>query len=139
MPSPPSSAPPSRWLAPVFLLLGGMVVTVIWVLLALYLGKQAGWMAWLAAVDAALLLRFGRMRPGARRAWMAAVATLLMAVLANWMIIASQLGFFFGLLPWESALLLRPGHAWTLAQLANGPWDLLSLALAPLLAAWLAK
>lgn len=139
MPLPTLSASSPRWLAPVFLLLGAAFVTAIWVLLALYLGKQAGWMAWLAAVDAALLLRFGRMRAGAARALAAALATVGVAVLANWLIIASQLGFFFGLLPWESALLLRPGHAWTLAQLANTSWDLLSLCLAPLLAAWLAK
>ena len=139
MPLPTLSASSPRWLAPVFLLLGAAFVTAIWVLLALYLGKQAGWMAWLAAIDAALLLRFGRMRAGAARALAAALATVGVAVLANWLIIASQLGFFFGLLPWESALLLRPGHAWTLAQLANTSWDLLSLCLAPLLAAWLAK
>lgn len=136
---PTLSASSPRWLAPLILLLGMAFVTAIWVLLAIYQGKQVGWMAWLAAVDAAFLLRFGAMRPGRGRALWAALATVLAAVLANWLIIASQLGFFFGLLPWESALLLRPAHAWTLAQLANGAWDLVSLGLAPLLAAWLAK
>ena len=136
----PTLSPSSpRWLAPIILLLGAAFVTAIWVLLAIYQGKQVGWMAWLAALDAALLLRFAGMRRGAARAALAALTTVLVAVMANWLIIASQLGFFFGLLPWESALLLRPGHAWTLAQLANGPWDLVSLGLAPLLAAWLAK
>lgn len=133
------SASSARWLAPIILLLGGLCFCLIWVLLALYLGRQSGWMALLAAVDAALLLRFAGVRPGTRRATVAALATLVMALLANWFIIASQLGFALGLLPWESALRLGPSHAWTLAQLANGTLDRACLLASPLLAAWLAK
>lgn len=139
MPAAALPAPPSRWLAPLVLLAGAACFTAIWILLALYLGRQSGWMALLAAMDAALLLRFGRMRAGPRRAWTAALATVAMALLANWFIIASQLGFVLGLLPWESALRLGPSHAWTLALLANAPTDWLCLLIAPLFAAWLAK
>ena len=64
---------------------------------------------------------------------------LAMAVLANWFIIASQLGFVLGLLPWESAVRLGPEYAWTLTRLANGPMDVVHVLAAPLLAAWLAK
>lgn len=135
----PSSASSPRWLAPVALLVGGLFLAAIWVVLGIFLERQAGWMAWLAALDAAFLLRYGGMRPGLARALTALLATVVMALLANWFIIASQLGFYFGLYPWESALLLRPGHAWTLAQLANDTFDTASLLLAPLLAAWLAK
>ncbi|WP_141455843.1 hypothetical protein [Pseudoxanthomonas sp. z9] len=138
----PPAAPPtpsSRWLAPIILLLGGLCFSLIWVLLALYLGRQSGWMALLAALDAAVLLRFAGVRPGGRRALVAALATVVMAVLANWFIIASQLGFVLGLLPWESALRLGLSHAWTLAQLANGTLDWACLLVSPLLAAWLAK
>lgn len=139
MASSAPTSPPRRWLAPVLLLLGGATVLAIWVLLALWMGRQTGWMAWLAAIDMALILRLSGARPGWRRAMVALLTTALIGVLANWFIIASQLGFYFGLLPWESALLLRPGHAWTLAQLANTSLDVASLLLAPLFAAWLAK
>ena len=139
MPPAVPSTPSSRWLAPIILLLGGLCFSLIWVLLALYLGRQSGWMALLAALDAAVLLRFAGVRPGGRRALVAALATVVMAVLANWFIIASQLGFVLGLLPWESALRLGLSHAWTLAQLANGTLDWACLLVSPLLAAWLAK
>ncbi|MBB3275329.1 MULTISPECIES: hypothetical protein [Pseudoxanthomonas] len=139
MPPAVPSTPSSRWLAPIILLLGGLCFSLIWVLLALYLGRQSGWMALLAALDAAVLLRFAGVRPGGRRALVAALATVAMAVLANWFIIASQLGFVLGLLPWESALRLGLSHAWTLAQLANGTLDWACLLVSPLLAAWLAK
>lgn len=139
MPPAVPSTPSSRWLAPIILLLGGLCFSLIWVLLALYLGRQSGWMALLAALDAAVLLRFAGVRPGSRRALVAALATVAMAVLANWFIIASQLGFVLGLLPWESALRLGLSHAWTLAQLANGTLDWACLLASPLLAAWLAK
>ncbi|MCL6711984.1 hypothetical protein M8R20_33890 [Pseudomonas sp. R2.Fl] len=139
MPPAAPSTPSSRWLAPIILLLGGLCFSLIWVLLALYLGRQSGWMALLAALDAAVLLRFAGVRPGGRRALVAALATVVMAVLANWFIIASQLGFVLGLLPWESALRLGLSHAWTLAQLANGTLDWACLLVSPLLAAWLAK
>jgi hypothetical protein len=139
MPPAVPSTPSSRWLAPIILLLGGLCFSLIWVLLALYLGRQSGWLALLAALDAAVLLRFAGVRPGSRRALVAALATVAMAVLANWFIIASQLGFVLGLLPWESALRLGFSHAWTLAQLANGTLDWACLLASPLLAAWLAK
>jgi len=139
MPPAAPSTPSSRWLAPIILLLGGLCFSLIWVLLALYLGRQSGWMALLAALDAAVLLRFAGVRPGSRRALVAALATMAMAALANWFIIASQLGFVLGLLPWESALRLGFSHAWTLAQLANGTLDWACLLASPLLAARLAK
>lgn len=129
----------SRWIAPLVLLVGGVCFTAIWVLLALYLGRQVNWMAWLGAVDAVLMLRFGGMHPGTGRAIVAGVATLLMAALAHWFTIASQLGFALGLLPWESAVRLGADHAWTLIRLANGPLDVFHLLAAPLAAAWLAR
>ena len=91
MPPASPSAPSARWLAPIILLLGGLCFSLIWVLLALYLGRQSGWMALLAAVDAALLLRFAGVRPGGRRALVAALATVAMVLLVNWFIIASHL------------------------------------------------
>ena len=44
-----------------------------------------------------------------------------------------------GLKPWESITRLGPDHAWTLAQLANGPMDLVWMAAALVAAAWVAR
>ncbi len=129
---------PTRWLAPAMLLLGGICFALIWILLALYLERPCGWMAVLAAIDAALMLRFGGMQPGVARATLAVVATLSTIVLVNWGIAATQIGIAMGLNPWESALKLGFDYAWTLAGLANHAADLawmgLSLAIAALAA-----
>src|SRR5690606_12578178 len=61
--------------------------------------------------------------------------TLLVIVASNWLVIAGQLGRMLGLTPLQSALKLGGHHAWTLAQLANGPLELAMAALAVLVAA----
>ena len=121
---------PARWLAPVMLVLGGLCFALIWILLALYLERPCGWMALLAALDAALMLRFGGMPRGAARAAWAVIATLSIMVLVNWGVAATQIGISLGLNPWESALKLGLGYAWTLAGLANQATDLAWMALA---------
>jgi hypothetical protein len=128
-------APPPRWLAPVLLLLGSLGFAAAWVLLAFAKDRQCSWMALLAAVDAAVLLRLSRMRAGWLRAALAVASTAATIILANWGIAAAQMGRVMGLLPWESMTKLGPSFAWTLANLANPPVDLLWLALALVLAA----
>ncbi|MCA1715138.1 MAG: hypothetical protein LC715_08550, partial [Gammaproteobacteria bacterium] len=59
--------------------------------------------------------------------------------LANWGIVAAQLGKVLGLMPWDSALKLGPHHAWTLIQLANDSADRLWLLAALVLAALTAR
>lgn len=130
---------PSRWLAPTMLLLGGLSFVFIWILLALQLNGQAGWMALLGAVDVALMLRFGGMRRGLGRSVLAAAATLAMILVANWGIAAAQIGFAMGLGPWESAIKLGLDYAWTLSRLANSGFDLACMAIAVAAAAWLAR
>ncbi|WP_454831846.1 hypothetical protein [Pseudoxanthomonas wuyuanensis] len=139
MPPPLSISRAPRWLTPLILLLGGFCFSLIWILLALYLERQAGWMALLAALDAALILRFTGMRRGSARILLAMLATVLMIALALWGIVASQLGFMLGLSPWTSATKLGLVHAWTLLGLANTPADLACMAAAPLLAAVAAR
>lgn len=126
-------------LALVLLPIGGLGFAALWVLLALYMDRQLGWMALLAAVDAALLLRLAGMRRGWARAACAVVATAIIIVLANWGIAAAQIGAPMGLLPWESLRKLGPDHAWTLLQLANGGAERAWAAAALLLAAWLGR
>ena len=126
---------PARWLAPAILLLGGTCFVLIWILLALYLGRPCGWMAVLGAIDIVLMLRFGGMRRGAMRASLAVIAMLAMIAAVNWGIAASQIGASLGLNPWDSALKLGPDYAWTLAKLANQAADRVWMGMALVLAA----
>jgi hypothetical protein len=129
----------ARWLAPTLLVIGSFGFAAAWVLLAFARDQQCSWMAILAALDAALLLRMARMPRGWLRATLAVVATASTIVLANWGIAAAQIGRTMGLLPWESMTKLGPFYAWTLANLANPPLDLAWLAAALVLAAITAR
>ncbi|MDR6842956.1 hypothetical protein [Pseudoxanthomonas sacheonensis] len=130
---------PIRWLALVMLLLGGLCFAVIWIMLAVYLGKPCGWMAVLGALDAAVMLRLGGMRGGAGRTLLAVLATLAIIALVNWGTAATQIGFAMGLNPWDSALKLGMGYAWTLFQLANQTADRIWMAVALVAAAVAAR
>ena len=129
----------SRWIAPALLVIGSFGFAAAWVLLAFARDRQCSWMAILAAIDAALLLRMARMPRGWLRVSLAVIATAATIVLANWGIAAVQIGRIMGLLPWESMAKLGPFYAWTLANLANPPVDLLWLAAALVLAAIAAR
>lgn len=126
----------ARWLVPLMLVLASACVLVIWVALAVYLQRQAGWMALLAALDVVLVVRLGGMAAGPRRAVLAALVTVAICALALWTIAATQMGFPFGLSPWDSVLRLGAHHAWTLISLTTTPLDVVALLMAPLLAAW---
>ena len=106
-----------------------------WCLLAGTLESQVAGMAPLAAVDAVVMLRLGRMHADWRRPVWAVVATLATILLANWAIAALEIGRSMGLLPWDSALRLGPSYAWELLRLANGPAELAWYAAALALAA----
>jgi hypothetical protein len=125
----------SRWFAAALLAVGSFGFAAAWVLLAFARDRQCSWMAMLAAIDAALLLRLARMPSGWPRAGLAVAATMTTIVFANWGIAAAQIGRSMGLLPLESMTRLGPFYAWTLAHLANPPVDLLWLAAALVLAA----
>ncbi len=130
-----TTAPFNRGFALALLLLGSCGFAAAWVLLAIARDGQHNWMALLAALDAALLLRLARMPAGWRRAAWGVATTAVVIGLANWGIAAAQMGKVMGLLPWDSALKLGPHHAWTLIQLANDSADLAWLGAAVILAA----
>ena len=136
VPSVPSTRRTAPSLLAVLLLVAGCLgFAAAWVLVAFARDRQCSWMALLAALDAVFLLRMGRVPPGATRSLLAVAATALTIVLANWGIAAAQLGRAMGLLPWESIGKLGPVYAWTLANLANPPVELLWLAASLVLAA----
>ena len=131
MPAPPSPPTPARRPgggAHALLLLGTLGFAAAWVTLSLTTGRTHAWMAVLAALDAALLLRLGRWPAGAGRALAGFAAWSVIVALATWLVIAGHLGKVFGLAPWTSALRLGADHAWTLAGLAFTPVDLAWLA-----------
>ena len=122
-PMPPRSPSRSALPALALLLLGSVGIAAAWVLLALASDRQLGWMAVVAAFDTTLMLRLGRMRPGWPRAASAVLGTALAIALANWGIVASQVGKSMALLPWESMFRLGPDFIWTLTLLANDRVD----------------
>jgi len=122
MPATTHASPPI--LALTLLLLGSIGIAATWIMIAYAGDGQASWVALLAAVDAALLLRLGRMRPGWQRSGWAVAGTVLAIVLANWGVVAAQMGKPMGLLPWQSMFRLGADFVWTLVQLANGPVDI---------------
>ena len=128
MPSTP--AQPSPWFAILLVTLGSAGFAAAWVLLAYTRDQQSSWMAVLAALDAAVLLRMARMPAGWLRATLAVAATMASIVLANWGIAAAQIGKMMGLLPWQAMAKQGLDYSWTLATLANGPVDFAWLAAA---------
>ncbi len=124
-----------RWMSWLLLSVAVLGFAAIWVLLGAYTGRQHSWMAVLAALDVAWVLRLGGWRPGAVRLALGVAGTAAAVALANWWLIASHLGAMLGLQPWESAMRLGSGLAWTLAQLANGSADLAWIAVALVVAA----
>lgn len=135
MPPNSASASTAHWLWPLLLLLGSVTITIAWLLVALGTRGQAGWMAIAVGLETAWMLRLGTLPAGRARVALALVATVLIALVANWFIIAAHIGGMVGLDPWQSALRLGPNLAWTLTGLANGAGELLWLALG-LLVAW---
>jgi hypothetical protein len=133
----PATALPARrvsllsWL---LLVLGTCGFAAIWVMLGMGSHRLHSWMALLGALDVAWLLRLGGWRPGPWRIALGVTGTAAIVVIANWGIIAAHLGAMLGRAPWDSALRLGWHHAWTLAQVANGPGDLAWIAAALVLA-----
>ncbi|PPT75243.1 hypothetical protein XaplCFBP3122_14155 [Xanthomonas arboricola pv. populi] len=138
---PPTTAPArtAHWLWPPLLLLGCVTALIAWMLIALALGNQAGWMAVLVALEIVWMLRLGTLGAGPLRTGVAVVATALIIVGANWGIASAHLGGALGLDPWTSAQKMGTGLAWTLLQLANNGFDLLCYAAALVLAWWAAR
>lgn len=118
------------WLSWLLPLLGITGFAALWVIAALYADRQLSWMAVIGALDIAWLLRLGHWPRGRSRALVALAGTAVIAGLANWWIIASNVAGALGLSVWDAAVRLGWNHAWTLAQIANGPLDLVWIAAA---------
>ncbi|MEN1943788.1 hypothetical protein WCE55_08025 [Luteimonas sp. MJ293] len=137
MTSSPAATP--LWFTLLFLLLGIAGCAALWVLVSMATGSTVSWMAVVAALDAALLLRLVRVRPGFSRALWGVLATAGCIVLSVWVVVAGLLGRMLGLSPWEAALKLGPQHAWVLTQTTHGAAEMAWLAAGLVIAAVLSR
>ena len=127
------------WLLPTVALLAGILGTdAVWVALAVASGRPCSWLAPIAALDLVLLLRFAGAPAGAVRTAAAVLGTALAVALAQWLIVATQMGLALGLQPVDSALRLGPALALQFMRLSLGradlAWMLASLPVAAFLA-----
>lgn len=134
--TPPSTQP---WLTGLLLLLGIAGCAALWVLVSTATGGVASWMAVVAALDAALLLRMARVRPGIGRAFWGVMATAACIGVSLWVVVAGLLGRMLGLTPWDAAGRMGAYHAWTLVQTTHGAADAAWLAAGVVIAAVLSR
>ena len=137
--SPTPTSRHGHWLWLFMLALGSLTMVVAWTALALATGRQHGWMALLAALEAAWMLRLGGMPAGWPRSLLAVLATVAMIVAVQWLVASAHIGAQMGLAPWEAAPKMGAFYVWTLARLANIWLDVICLAAAPLLALRIAR
>ena len=132
--------PLSAWLLPSLALLVGILgISAVWVAAAVLAQRSCSWLALVAAIDMAVLLRLTSAPPGPLRSFAAVLATALAVALSQWLIIATQIGFVLGLAPIASSLRLGPALAWQLGRLSLDRLDWILLLSALPLAAILSQ
>lgn len=138
-PQGPSSSPSLTLFAIVLVALGSAGVAAAWVAAAMIAASQCSWMAVVAALDAAWLLRLAGAPAGNGRMVAGVLATIAAIVLAHWGIVAAHLSGMMGLPFLDAMLRLGPSLAWTLSALANTTTDLALLALGLVVAAFASR
>ena len=125
----PPILPRRTWApAPLVTLAGSVCIAAAWILVTQKTGRQCSWMAVVAALDAAILLRMCGQPAGLARSGWALLGTALAIALANWGIAAEQVGRMLGLPVWSSMAKLGFEHGWLLLRMANDAVDLAWLA-----------
>lgn len=135
---PPSDTPrsPRHWLLPALALaIGVLGMTAAWLALAMFLRSPCGWLAPVAALDMAMMLRLAAAPAGWLRATLAVLGTAAAIALSYWMIAAMQMGQLLGLSPLESAQRLGPVLAGELVRHMTSGRDI-GFAVLALLLAW---
>ena len=138
-PPPQPQGRPFPVFALVLVALGSAGVAAAWIAAAMLTGSQCSWMAVVAALDAAWLLRLAGATPGTGRMLAGVLSTLAAIALAHWGIVSAHLAGMMGLGFVDTALRLGPSLAWTLSTLANSTIDLALLVLGVLVAAFAAR
>ena len=140
MPQNRHSRPGLPWAFPLAALVVGVLgIVAVWVGAFLWLRGPAAWMAPIAALDMALMLRLAAAPPGRARAMLATLATATAIGLGLWMVASTQMAMLIGITPLESALRLGPVLAGELLRHATDGWDMAMLALSLPLAWWLGR
>jgi len=110
-------------------------VAAIWCGLTVILGHPCGWMAVVAALDAALLMRLASFPQGRERAAFAITITLATVLAAAYLYATAHIGMLLGMRPAESVWKMSP----SLAQLfvsANVGWVEYAWLAAAMFVAW---
>jgi len=110
-------------------------VAAIWAGVSIFMRSNAPWMAVLAALDAALLLRLSGMVPGRSRASAAVAIVVLTTMLAGFFISAARIGFSLGLRPADALWRMSSELSWLYVS-ANAGWPELLWLLAGCALAW---
>lgn len=117
------------------LCIGVLGMTAAWLGLSMLLRSPCGWLAPVAALDMALMLRLSAAPAGRLRAALAILGTAAAIALSYWMLAATQMGQLLDLSPLESAQRLGPVLAGELVRHMTSGWDI-GLAALALVLAW---
>lgn len=121
------------------LLLGASGAAALWVLAVFIFDLPSSALAFVACADLIVMMRLARLAPGIWRGMQAALGTALAIALAQWWLMATQVGQQLGMLPWESIPKMGLSFAWMLSGFWLSAFDLCLYAFAILLAALLGR
>lgn len=105
-------------------------VAALWGGVSLVWHGTCGWMALVAAADAAILFRLAGFAPGAARARMVLASTALAIVAGAFVVAAIRIGILFGTLPHEAIWRIEPELAILWWRLNIRWWDAIAILLA---------
>jgi hypothetical protein len=109
-------------------------IAAAWAGIAAITFSQCAWMAVVAALDAALLLRLANWPPGRARAMLAVAITAFTIVVGNALVATALIGRALGMRPYEAlpgmSLELAALHARSNTGWIEGTWYVAALALA---------
>lgn len=131
----PAQKPAPRGLALTACVVAVIGVAAVWGGLSLLFPGPCAWMAVVAALDAALLLRLALWPPGPQRAAVAIAVTLATVAVAGYFVATAQIGRAIGLRPFEALPRMSAELALLYAQ-SNTGWAELLWVAAALVLAW---
>ena len=109
-------------------------VAAVWAGLAAIVASQCAWMAPVAALDAALLLRLASFPSGTQRAALSLAITAATIVVGNALVATALIGRSMGMRPVHALARMSPDLAWMYVQANSGWVELAWYALAGVLA-----
>jgi hypothetical protein len=110
-------------------------VGAIWAGVSLIVGSNAGWMALVAALDAALLLRLSGYPTSSERAFFAVMITLGTSACAGYLIATARIGMAMGLRPADAIGRMSLELGWLYVE-SNSGWVELGWLAGACLLAW---